>query len=175
MWNLLFKLDLVQWQLFFKSDGEIVAEVNVPSYPVISFIIFYQVKWQGKDASMGELPIWAVYSSTGIAFWYFLWYYNPRIVIWIILLIQWYIIFLLSSYIFYSSCILWACNGSSTSNLTEICSMHKIVGLLHCLDLVFQHDWFDCRLEFYSNLSGAMTVLFQIWQRNVCMPIFLIP
>ena len=88
------------------------------------------------------------YSSTGIAFWYFLWYYNPRIVIWIILLIQWYIIFLLSSYIFYSSCILWACNGSSTSNLTEICSMHKIVGLLHCLDLVFQHDWFDCRLEF---------------------------
>ena len=115
------------------------------------------------------------YSSTGIAFWYFLWYYNPRIVIWIILLIQWYIIFLLSSYIFYSSCILWACNGSSTSNLTEICSMHKIVGLLHCLDLVFQHDWFDCRLEFYSNLSGAMTALFQIWQRNVCMPIFLIP
>ena len=34
--------------------------LNVPSYPVISFIIFYQVKWQGKDASMGELPIWAV-------------------------------------------------------------------------------------------------------------------
>ena len=42
------------------STKKIVAEVNVPSYPVISFIIFYQVKWQGKDASMGELPIWAV-------------------------------------------------------------------------------------------------------------------
>ena len=42
------------------STKKIVAEVNVLSYPVISFIIFYQVKWQGKDASMGELPIWAV-------------------------------------------------------------------------------------------------------------------
>ena len=112
------------------------------------------------------------YSSTGIAFWYFLWYYNPRIVIWIILLIQWYIIFLLSSYIFYSSCILWACNGSSTSNLTEICSMHKIVGLLHSLDLVCQHDWFEFRLDFYSIFSCAMAVLFQIWQRNVVFQFF---
>ena len=78
------------------STKKIVAEVNVPSYPVISFIIFYQVKWQGKHASIGELPRWTVLFIQLNPLSYFdifcAWYYNLRIVIWMILIIQWYIV-----------------------------------------------------------------------------------
>ena len=114
------------------STKKIVAEVNVPSYPVISFIIFYQVKKESMHPSE-SYRVEQFYSSNWIP--YHILIFSVRDIT-TCALFEWYLLssdilfYLLSSEIFYSSCTLWACNGSSTSNLTEICSMH--IRLLDC-------------------------------------------